>query len=93
MQNTLRRAGRRSASLVAAVVFFLFLLMACLPHAGHAKGHFCPICQVARLPVLQPALPATSMPILAVRWLERSANFDLSGDVAVGASSSRGPPA
>lgn len=92
MPKTLKRAVR-SASLVAAVVLFSILLIACIPHADHAGGRFCPICNVARGSVLQPALPATSTPILAVAWLERSASFDVPGDVAVDVSSSRGPPA
>jgi len=89
----LRRAGRRSALLVAAVVISTLLLVACFPHADHAAGQFCPICNVARGSVLQPALPATSTPILAVAWLQRSANFDVPADVAFDVSSSRGPPA
>jgi hypothetical protein len=95
MARKARNVMLRGASIVAALALAGVFLVTCLPHPWHLHGKegACSICQVGRLPFLEPAVSAAFTPIHPISWVERPERPVAPREVPICAGSSRAPPA
>ncbi len=95
MSKKARNVALRGASILVALALVGVFLVTCLPHPWHLHGNegACSICQVGRLPFLEPAVSAAFTPIHPVSWVGRPARLAALREVPICAGSSRAPPA
>ncbi len=84
----------RGVSVVAAFVLLGFFLVTCLPHSGHHHGKegACSICQVGRLPFLEPSVSTAFTLLFPITWVGRAAPPGAPREILISAGSSRAPP-